>query len=263
MSNNVASSSIGREWLKLALTLVASVAIGSTQAPLAHQPLPSGQQVFDAYVEAIGGLPALERIQNRVSRSVVRIPAAGIELSVTTYQARPNLSYNVLDSVATGKIESGSNGSVVWQLSATAGPQVLEGKERATQLRVSRFDWLVYWRDAFDKVENTGLEEVAGRSCYRIVASGSDLVPLTLFFDVQSHLLARFVMTSESAAGTIPIDTTIEEYTPVDGILLPHRTTITSIGPERVMTVESIEQNVELPADRFSLPPAIAKLVKK
>jgi len=35
------------------------------------------------------------------------------------------------------------------------------------------------------------------------------------------------------------------------------------MGQERVVTIEKVEHNVAMPADRFALPPEIAALVKK
>lgn len=257
------TSSNHRRMCIAATVLAAGLAAADGATMQARQDLPSAEQVLDAYVSAIGGLAVLERVQNRVSTAVMRIPAAGIELTVVTYQARPNLMYTAIDSAATGKVESGSNGTVVWRLSATTGPQLIEGKERALQVNMNLFDRLVYWRKTFDAVETSGVEDVAGRACYRIVATKADLPPQIYYFDRASHLIVRFVTTLEIQAGSVPMESTVEDYRSVDGVLLPHKTTVKSLGQERIVTMSTIEQNVELPADRFALPPEIARLLKK
>jgi hypothetical protein len=246
-----------------AAMLTAGLAAAHGATPQARQGMPPAGQVFDAYVNAIGGLAALERVKNRVSTAVMSIPAAGVSLTVTTYQARPHFTYLVIDSAATGKIESGSNGTVAWRLSATAGPQLIEGKEKALQLNMNVFDRLVYWQKTFDAVETAGVEDVAGRPCYRVVATKADIAPQTYYFDQVSHLLLKFVTTLETEAGSIPMESTVDDYRPIDGVLQPHKTTVRSLGQERIVTMSKIEQNVDLPADRLALPPEIAKLVKK
>jgi hypothetical protein len=257
-------ASRGAGWpTTVAAALFAVVFAGYGTAAVCAQEAPTSEQVLDAYVEAIGGLTALEKIQNRVTKAAMQVPAVGIQLSVTTYQARPNLAYSVVDSAATGKIETGTDGSVAWQISATAGAQVLEGKEKATQLHLNMFDRLVYWRKAFKEVENKGLEDVAGRPCYKIVATTAELSPQTLYFDRESRLLVKLAMTIEGQAGNIPVETTISDYKAVDGIMLPHKTVVKTIGPERIITVEKIDQNVVLPADRFALPAELRTLVEK
>ena len=242
------------------LLLTAITAAVVAQTP--QTPLPKAELILDKYVEAIGGLAALEKINNRVSKGTLSIAAAGIQLSVAVYQARPDKAYSIIESPATGKIETGTDGTVVWQMSATSGPQLMAGKEKAFQLHMNVFDRLVYWRKVFKQVETTGIEDVAGRPCYKIVVSPPDLPPQTLYVDKETSLLVKFSTTAESQAGIIPVESTFSDYESVDGILLAHKTVIKSIGPERIATIEKYEQNISLPADRFALPAEIKALIK-
>ncbi len=54
-----------------------------------------------------------------------------------------------------------------------------------------------------------------------------------------------------------------EDYRPVDGVQYAHKSRIEIMGSTRVVTVESIEHNVEMPKDRFELPDEIKALVAK
>jgi hypothetical protein len=63
--------------------------------------------------------------------------------------------------------------------------------------------------------------------------------------------------------GAIPVESFPGDYMRIDGILLPRKNVVKTVGPERIATIESIEQNVDLPADRFALPAEIKALVKK
>ena len=128
---------------------------------------------------------------------------------------------------------------------------------------LNTFDCLAYWRKSFKKVETSGFESVNGRSCYRVAATPHEAPPQTLLFDRETHLLSKLTMTMEIQAGTVPMASYLGNYKAVDGILIPHRVTIKVLSQERIGTVESVEQNVQLPAGRFDLPPAIAALVKK
>jgi outer membrane lipoprotein-sorting protein len=262
----ICSNSAGwpkRRFLAATTALLLGGLAGASSAQISQQEFPKAEQILDRYVEAIGGLAASEKIHNRVSRATVEIPAAGIKLSVTMYQARPNKAYSVVESAATGKIESGTDGEVAWQISATNGPQLLEGKEKTNSLHINIFDRLVYWRKVFKQVETAGIEDVAGKACYKVVATPPDLPPQTMFFDKESYLLVKVSMTMESQAGTIPLESSLSDYRSVDGVLMPYKTVIKTIGPERISTVDGIEQNVNLPADRFALPAAIKALIKK
>ncbi len=230
---------------------------------LAQEAPPSAEQIMDRYVDATGGLAAYDKIDNRVVRSTLEIAGAGVKLSVTAYQAKPGKAYSIVESAMTGKIESGTDGSVVWEMSAMAGPQIKEGKEKALLLHLNTFDRLAYWRKSFKTVETSGLEDVNGRPCYRVLATPHEAPPQTLFFDRDTHLLSKLTMTMETQAGTVPMESYFGDHKAVDGIRIPHRVTVKLLSQERIGTVESVEQNVQLPPDRFDLPPAIAALVKK
>jgi hypothetical protein len=255
--------SVRRMFVAITLALILGNLASTGNAQTAPQALPKAEQILDRYIEAIGGLAAMEKINNRVTKGTMDVPAAGVKLSITVYSARPNKSYTVIESAATGKIENGSDGEVAWQISATSGPQVFEGKEKASQLHLNIFDRLAQWRKIFKQVETTGMEDVAGKSCYKVVATPPDLAPQTLFFDKDSGLLVKLSMTSESQMGPIPVESFPSDYQPVDGILMPRKNVIKTVGPERVATVDSIEHNVNLPPDRFALPAEIKALIKK
>jgi outer membrane lipoprotein-sorting protein len=236
---------------------------GIAMAQTSQQSLPKAEQILDRYVDAIGGLAALEKINNRVTKATMAIAAAGVKVSLTVYHARPNKAYTIMESSVTGKIESGTNGEVVWQMSATAGPQVMEGKEKAGALYMNIFDRLVYWRKNFKQVELTAVEDVAGKPCYKIILTPQDLPPQTIFFDKESALPVKAALITESQAGTIPSEVFFSDYQPADGILIARKTVTKIMGQERITTLESIEQNISLPAGCFELPAEIKAIVKK
>ncbi len=225
--------------------------------------LPKAEQVLDRYVDAIGGLAALEKIRNRVIRATTEIAGAGMKLSTTLYQARPNKSYTVVESPVTGKIESGTDGEIAWTISALSGPQMFEGKEKATQLHMNTFDRLVYWRKVFKQVETAGVEDVNGKACYKIVFTPFDLMQQTVLFDRETYLPVKVVMTIESRSGAVPTESYLSDYKAVDGVLLAHKTVVRVMGQQRISTIDGVEQNVDLPADRFALPQEIKSVIKK
>lgn len=247
----------------LAIVLLAASLGASAFAQISGESLPNAEQILDRYVDAIGGLATLEKIRNLVIRTTTEIAGAGVKLSTTVYQARPNRSYTVLESPATGKIESGTDGEIAWTISALSGPQVLEGKERATQLHVNTFDRLVYWRKVFKQVETAGVENVNGKACYKVVFTPFDLPPQTVLFDRETYLPAKMVMMIESRAGAVAAESYLSDFRAVDGILLAHKTVVHIMGQQRITTIDGVEHNVDLPADRFALPKEIKLLLKK
>jgi len=231
----------------------------------ADEVLPEAEKILDGYVDATGGLAAYDRIQNRVTKGTLDLGATGmgIKLSITSYNARPDRSYNLIESDALGKMENGTDGSVVWENSTMQGAQVKEGKERAFLLKMSTFDRMAYWRKAFKKVECTGLEDIEGLPCYKVVATAVDGEPETYWIDKETNLLIKSEMSMESQMGTVKAQMFPGDYEKFDGILVPKSVKIIVMGMERTATMTSIEHNVKLPEDRFALPPEIQALLDK
>lgn len=250
------------------------IGCAATNAILAaEQEFPGAEEILCRYVTATGGKAAYDKIKNRVTTGTMEIAGQGIKLSGTLYAAKPNLVRTVLESDATGKIESGTDGRVVWENSLIKGPAIKKDSERSNALRDSTFDRFVYWNTGYGKAECVGKQAVDGSMCFKIVltpkrtktstAVQKESEPLTLYINEESSLITKIESKVVSAAGTIPVETYSSDYKSVDGIMIPQRFVMKVLNQERIMTISSIEQNVELPKDFFDLPDEIQALVDK
>jgi outer membrane lipoprotein-sorting protein len=231
---------------------------------LAEEALPSAETLMDQYVEACGGVAAFDKIQNRIIKSTLEITGAGISIDIDITQAKPNKAYSIIDSPATGKIESGYDGETAWEVSAMSGPQLKEGKEKLMLENANIFDGDVYWRKVYKKVETVAQEKVNDRMCYKVVlhpANGADI--RTYFLDQETHMIRKVETTIESQMGKIQLSSFPTDYRDVDGVKISFKTTMDVMGQQRIVTIRSIEHNVDLPADRFALPEEIKALVAK
>jgi hypothetical protein len=225
--------------------------------------LPKAETVLDQYVEATGGREAQEKIKNRVTKGTFEITGAGITAEMTVYAARPNKSYFVLESPALGKIERGTVDDIAWEMSLTGGPSLKEGAEKADLLREATFDKFINWQKLYAKAECAGEETVDGQPSYKVVLTLKDGKPQTYWFDKSSHLITKVTMNVQTAMGEIPVESHLSDYRKVGDILIPHKIRTVLLGQERVTTVKSVDQNVDLPADRFDPPKEVQELVKK
>jgi hypothetical protein len=141
------------------------------------------------------------------------------------------------------------------------GPQIKEGQERADFLREAVLDKYARWRETYAEAECVGTETVNGKPAYKVILTPKDGPPQSLYFDQASNLLVKVGLTVENPMGVIPVESFLEDYRKVDGLLLPYTVKVVVMGQERLMTTESIEQNVDLPEDRFALPEPIRALI--
>jgi hypothetical protein len=230
----------------------------------AQAKLPKADEVLDQAIEALGGKAAIEKIHSRVVKGTLAIEAQDIRGSITIYAAAPNKRYMLVELPGAGKSEEGADGDVCWRINAM-GPSVLEGEQRAAYKRQSMFNSELNWKKLYAKVECVGEETIDGHPCYKIVKTPPEGEgnPETAYYDCKTHLPVRAVLSYKGPMGPMTVEITPSEFKKVDGVLLAHKLTQKSLNLNHtaVLTFDSIENNVDIPADRFAPPDAVKALL--
>jgi hypothetical protein len=244
---------------KLALALLLSF------VPLfcADEALPKAETVLDRAIEVTGGKAAFEKRHNQVMHGTMEFTGRGIKGTMTVYEAEPNKNLIVVEIEGIGKIESGSNGELAWENSALQGPRIKQGEERAGSLRDGTFNAPLNWRKLYSKAETTGIETVEGHECYKVLLTAKEGKPTTEFYDKKSGLLIKTAVSRNTPMGEISAEVISDDYRKEGDTIVPHKMINRAAGQEFMLVVEKVEVNVELPKDRFDLPPEIQALLKK
>ena len=228
-------------------------------APARAQDLPPARQIVDAYVQAIGGMQAITRAQHRHFVGEMSMPAAGMTMTMETWQARPNKMLMVMNIPGMGEMRQGYDGEVAWSINPMQGPRVIEGVELEQTLRQADFDANLRFDHLFPTLETVGRSEMDGRACYRVrmvAANGDEAFGC---FDVESKLLLGLTSRTESEAGTIETAVAFHDYRDFGGIKMPARTVLNVMGQEMVMTVREMDTD-PIPASTFEVPAEIRAL---
>jgi len=225
------------------------------------QNLPTGKEVIEDFIKAIGGRDALAKLKNRHIKATVEMRQLGFKGTMTAYQARPNKCYSKMDFGSFWIIERGTDGQVVWELDSMGGPRIVEAQERSLMLLFYEFDPTNYEK-LYEKIECVGLVEIAAQICYEVKLTPRQCMPYTSYFSRVSGLQVKQVFTLPSSIGPIPIEEFMNDCRQVDGIRVPHRTIQHAMNMDTYITIESIEHNVEIPQGRFEPPEEITKLLE-
>jgi outer membrane lipoprotein-sorting protein len=223
-------------------------------------------ELLDKYVVATGGKEAFGKIKNRVTEMSFELPTVNVTMKVKVYSAKPNKSYVVMKSDATGTIEQGCDGKVVWEKSELTGCRIKTGADRSLILRESKLDRFVDWQEVYDKAELVGTEEVEGRPCYKIVMTpkaSDETGKESVYIDKETSLIAKIASVMDLGAGAMPVAYIISDYKDVGGVKLSHKMKMLVTGQEQVFTIDSVKNNVDIPADRFALPEEVQELLKE
>jgi hypothetical protein len=251
-----------RRPVRAAILLSAALAIPVLRVR-ADDPLPKGETVLDQYVEATGGKATYEKIKNRMSKGKFEIEGANLKGSVTAYQAAPNKMSIAVDFGDFGKISEGTDGKDAWELNPITGDRVVEGEEKADKILRSAFNEEIRWKELYDKVECTGVEDVDGKPAYKVVLTPKQGKPTTEYYDKASHLQVKSSTTSVSPMGEIKVEAFPSDYKKVDGLLIAHKVTQKILTQTLVISMDEIKHNVDLPPDVFKAPDAIKALLEK
>lgn len=250
--------------LSLAGHLAAAAALLITCAgarATAADELPKAETIIDKSIEATGGKAAYQKIHSEIDTGSMSIN--GLTGKLTTYKAEPDKVLTEIEFQGLGKILQGSNGKVAWSNSAMQGPHVMEGEEKETTMLMARFDGDVNWRAIYPKADTVGVESVDGKDCYKVVLTPKAGKPMTRFYDKDSGLLLKTVMTTKNAMGEVTVESQLGDYRKEGDILRPHKISNKAAGQQFSITVDKVELNPEIPASRFDLPDEIQALLNK
>ncbi len=229
----------------------------------AAQEVPRAEAILDKFVEATGGKAAYEKIKTRISSGTMEVVAAGVKGKMTITQKAPDQGVMKLEMPQLGSTQQGASGSMAWEVNPVTGARVLEGDEKASAIRSSSLESDYNWQKFFTKAESKGVEDVEGKPAYKVVLTPKEGNPTTNFYDKASGLLVRSDTTIKGPMGEMPISAIVSDYKDFDGVKLPLKVKQKILSQEILITLDKIEQNVELPAGTFDLPAEIKALTEK
>ena len=87
-------------------------------------------------------------------------------------------------------------------------------------MMAAKFNAELHWRDVYKKAETTGVEQVDGKDCYKVVLTPGEGSPITRYYDKQSNLLVKMLMTAKNPMGEIPVESMVSDYRKEGEILL-------------------------------------------
>ncbi len=235
----------------------------SAAALYAADDLPKGETIVDKYIESTGGKAAYEKVKSDISTGSMTLGAMNLKGSMVAYSKAPDKRVVEVSFEGIGKMTEGVDGDLAWSMSAMQGPRIKDGDEKAESVRQARYNSDVNWRDAYKSAETTGSEMVDGKDCYKVLMTSKDGKTSTRWYDKKSGLLLKMAMTSKTPMGEVNVEIFPGDYRKEGDILMPHKTVSKLAGQELVMTIDKVEQNVEIPKEKFEPPAEVKALMKK
>jgi hypothetical protein len=217
--------------------------------------LPTGDQVYKHYVEAIGGRAAWLKLHTRVSKGTIEIPAMNnLSGTIEVHMKAPNLILVVIN-LGGAIIQQGFDGTTAWSDDPRNGLRVLTGGELEDERKEANFYHALDLQKIYSKFTATGTEKIDDHDTYVVEATpigGGD--PDKLYYDIASGLEVRSVNHRHTPDGSMEFSANIADYREVDGVKLPFRVEQSSSQSAFTITFTDIQHNADLPDSLFAKP---------
>jgi hypothetical protein len=246
-------------WLFFAAGVVAQSTGKPVEAPSkAAQPaqrLPTVDQVLDKYIEASGGRAAWQKLNSRLSKGTVQVPAMNLSGTVEMWQKAPNRIF-VTVTVGGAVFSQGFDGTVGWSNDPQNGLREQTDGELAETKRDADFYHLLDFQQLYAKVSVTGTETIGQHAVCVVEATppeGGDADKA--YFDSQTGLLLRAITQHHNPDGSVePFQEDFENYRAVDGVKVPFTIHQSNSQAAFTITIDEMRHNLEIDDSRFAKP---------
>ncbi len=217
---------------------------------------PTVDQILDKYIQAIGGRQAIEKISSRVTKGTFEVSTMGLKGDLEIYAKAPNKMLTIQNIAGVGLIVDGYDGKIAWSQNPMMGLREKSGAELAAVVRSSDILAPIKTRTAYSKLELKGKEKIGNRETYVILATPAEGAVVKMYFDTETGLIARTSSEFETPQGSIPIDTTVEDYRDVDGVKMPFISRQETPMGSAVIKLTEVKHNVAIDDVKFNKPSA-------
>ena len=213
--------------------------------------LPSAGQIFQRYLQAIGGIDAAAKISTRVQKGALTV--GGKHFPVEILAKAPAKRVTTVH-FSGGDSITGINGEEGWLSTPGRGvhdmaPSELDGASVDAELF---FPTTI--RQLFKELHVQQQEQINGHVAYLVVGMRDNWPPVQLYFDQESGLLVRMLRYVQTPLGLNPIQTDYSEYREEAGVKTPYRWTVARPNTSFTIQIEQSQPSAPITDDKFSKP---------
>jgi hypothetical protein len=227
--------------------------VAPVETPRSNEPRPTPQQILAKYTEAIGGREAVEKIKTRVIKGV-SVAGNGQSFPLELLFASPD-KYSLSVSLPQGASAQKLNGTAGWIKNARED-RAMESVDIA---RAKSFAWSLeplQIKEPYQQVAFGGNEKINGRDTQIVRMALPNKRRASFYFDKETGLLSRRVVTTEYPIGVDSEQTDYEDYREVEGVKVAHtiKTTYLDNFYSNTRKFTEIKHNAQVDEAQFKLP---------
>jgi photosynthetic reaction center cytochrome c subunit len=215
--------------------------------------LPTADQLFAKYIDAIGGAAAVAKITTRVEKgnTIVGENKTPIDL----YMKAPNMRYSVTHG-QNGDSITAFDGTAGWQGGGRGGPRAMAPIDSMSAMMDAAIAFPTTVKALFAQTR-VRTDKIGDKEYFVLSGNGPGTpAQVRLYFDEQTGLLTRVIRYNDAGLGNMPVQVDYADYRDADGIKIPFRWTLSRPQGRFTIQVDSVQQNVPVDDSKFAKPAA-------
>jgi outer membrane lipoprotein-sorting protein len=192
------------------------------------------------------------------SLSTIKVTAKmsmmGMEMPMQIWMKNPNKIKQVTN-MSGQEIISVFDGEKGYSINPMAGGQPVEMTQQQINQTLNSNIFQNYMDNYLKKGQLSleGTENVNNNPAFKIKATLEGGTVVYMFIDKGSYLLTKTSATVDQGGQTMTVDSYPSNYTDINGVFLPMKTTTSASGMEIVMTFDKVEVNIPMEDSIFKV----------
>lgn len=197
------------------------VTFGAAMAQESVQGVPEPEDVLAAFIEARGGVEAVEAVEGVLRASTWTV--GDTSGSLRTIESPGGLFKSVLKvDGSTWQEMRGANGNVAWLEHGPEACFILGPSDALIEQLMHDVRWPLDHETYFASIQVLGREQVVDRPAWKLRMTPRQGEPISAWFDVDTGLLRRIDVVSTGSDGTPwVVETTFDQWGPTGELLWP------------------------------------------
>jgi photosynthetic reaction center cytochrome c subunit len=214
---------------------------------------PTGQQLIDKYVQAVGGAAAIDKVTSRVMKGTIDFGGKSMPIDIYSKEPEQRISFTHMPE---GDSVTAFNGHEGWLGAPGRPPREMHGSDLDGAALDADLHLATHFKTMFSAMRVQGTQKVDDREAWLVVGQREGKPPVRLYFDEQSGLLLRLIRYGETALGWNPTEIDYADYRDLNGVKIPYRWTLARPSGRFTIQVSEVKQNLPIDEAKFAKPPA-------
>ncbi len=222
---------------------------GSAETKEPNGPLPD--QLFDKYLQAVGGAPAIEKNTSRMMKGTITFGDRNVPIDILSKDTDKRIS---ITHTPDGDSVTAFDGHEGWLGFPGRPAREMHGPDIDAAAMDADLHFATHLGGMFSEARLQGTEKIGGHDAYLVVGRREGKPPLRLYFDQQSGLLLRLVRFGETPLGRLPTQIDYADYRDAGGVKIPFRWTLARPGGRFTIQISEVKQNIPVDDAKFAKP---------